>query len=143
MNLQQRTVGMNEATTERVPLSVQRRRAAWRRRLIDIEHGFRLSLRGDSTFFVHAFVALMVLSITVALGPTIIEWAIILLAMTVVLTAEMFLHVLKLIAQHAGERHSQAARQLVHVGMAAVCVTIVGASLSVVLILGAHLCELF
>src|SRR5579863_951829 len=65
-------------------------RPAWRRRLIDIERGITLGVRGDSVFFVYFFLSSLTIAASLVLGISLLEWTVVILALTVVLCAEMF-----------------------------------------------------
>ena len=119
------------------------RRSAWRQRLVDAERGVTQGLRTDSTFYVHFFITSVVLATAVVLGISHLEWGVVLLAITLVLAAEMFNHVIKVILNGMGhhfERHSQ---QVLRVGTAAVFVCMIGSTISVGIIIGRHLWNLF
>ncbi|MFM8582773.1 MAG: diacylglycerol kinase, partial [Planctomycetaceae bacterium] len=74
------------------------RRPAWRQRLIQAERGLAWGLRADSVFFVHFFGIALVISAGLAFGLALWQWVAIVLALTVVLSAEMFQQALKLLA---------------------------------------------
>jgi diacylglycerol kinase len=124
------------------------RRPAWRQRLIQAERGLAWGLRADSVFFVHFFGITLVISAGLAFGLVLWQWVAIVLALTVVLSAEMFQQALKLLAglssaaNHAGDSPSVAARAL-SIGTAAVLVACLGSTLVLALIFIHRACELF
>lgn len=111
-----------------------RRRPIWRQRLVEIERGFALSLRGDGAFFIHFFSASVVIAAGFALGVSLLEWSVILVALTVVFTGEMFRQVLKALLQKVGHDFDDGGRTVMRVSAAAVVVSIVGATLTIGLI---------
>ncbi|MFM8223683.1 MAG: diacylglycerol kinase family protein [Planctomycetaceae bacterium] len=124
------------------------RRPAWRQRLIQAERGLAWGLRADSVFFVHFFGIALVISAGLAFGLALWQWVAIVLALTVVLSAAMFQHALKLLAglssaaDGAGHSPSIAARAL-SIGTAAVLVACLGSTLVLALIFIQRGCELF
>ncbi|MFM7163314.1 MAG: diacylglycerol kinase family protein [Planctomycetaceae bacterium] len=124
------------------------RRPAWRQRLIQAERGLAWGLRADSVFFVHFFGIALVISAGLAFGLALWQWVAIVLALTVVLSAEMFQQALKLLAglstaaDGAGHSPSIAARAL-SIGTAAVLVACLGSTLVLALIFIQRGCELF
>ena len=65
-------------------------RPAWRRWLIDVERGLMSGVRGDSIFFVYFFLTSATIAASLVLGISLLEWTVVILALTVVLSAEMF-----------------------------------------------------
>jgi diacylglycerol kinase len=124
------------------------RRPAWRQRLIQAERGLAWGLRADSVFFVHFFGIALVISAGLAFGLVLWQWVAIVLALTVVLSAEMFQQALKLLAglssavDDEGNSPSVAARAL-SIGTAAVLVACLGSTLVLALIFIHRACELF
>jgi len=116
--------------------------------LIQAERGLAWGLRADSVFFVHFFGIALVISAGLAFGLALWQWVAIVLALTVVLSAEMFQQALKLLAglssaaDGAGDSPSIAARAL-SIGTAAVLVACLGSTLVLALIFIQRGCELF
>lgn len=123
--------------------SASRRRAAWRQRLVDAERGITLGLRADSTFSIHFFVATVVLGAAFVLGFTYLEWTAAILALTLVLSAEMFNQVLKTLLASAGRYLGDDMSKALRIGTGAVFVTMMGAIMTLVLIFGKHFVEMF
>jgi len=103
-----------------------KRRPAWRQPLIDVESGMRQGLRCDGSFFSLVFVASAVIISALVLGFPIIEWAVLILALTVVLSAQMFHQLLKMLWQHEGRLLSRRTQDALRIGTAAVFVTMFG-----------------
>ncbi|HVW02487.1 MAG TPA: diacylglycerol kinase [Planctomycetaceae bacterium] len=121
----------------------RRRRPAWRQRLIQAERGFGTGLRIDSTFFVHFFTSSMVLAAAAVIGLGILQWAILALSITLVLAAEMFNQVLKLVLAQPRLIAPAAAQKALGISTAAVYVTIAGCVVTILLLFGQRLDELF
>ena len=71
------------------------RRAAWRQWLVEAERGITAAFRSDSIFFVHLFVSSLVVAAAFLLGLSATQWAILTLALTITIAAELFHQVLK------------------------------------------------
>lgn len=67
-----------------------RRPRAWRNKFGDAFRGLKLGIRGHSSFFVHFFFAALVLAAAVILRCGLEQWCLLLLAIGMVLTAELF-----------------------------------------------------
>ncbi|MBL8851348.1 MAG: diacylglycerol kinase family protein [Planctomycetaceae bacterium] len=111
-----------------------RRRGAWRQRLIDAECGLRLSLRMDGTLFVHLFVASCVLAAGFVLGLSAQQWAVVSLAITLVITTETFNQMLRALWTGAGHLLPDGLRDLVRIGAAADLLASLGAGAAIVLV---------
>lgn len=125
------------------PQPERRRRSAWRQRLVEAERGVALGFRGDSTLFVHFFAGSIILATAIVLGLTLVEWAVLVLALTLVLAAEMWGKVMTEIARHLPQENGGELRESLKIGTAAVFVTITGTLLAVGLIFARHVWELF
>ncbi len=121
----------------------RRRRPAWRQRLVEAERGVTRDFRDDSTLFLHFFSGSVILVTAVVLNISPIEWTALILSLTVVVTAEIFNKVLLVIGKHV-DRHSTAPLlNDLRIGTAAVFVTIIGGLLTIGLIFGRRVWELF
>ena len=101
--------------------------------MVDAERGLRLCLRMDGTMFAHLFVASCVLAAGFLLGLTAMQWAIVSLAITVILSAETFNQLLRALWNDAGH-HLPTLRNVVRIGAAALLLTSIGAGASIVLV---------
>jgi len=119
------------------------RRSAWRQRLVEAERGVTLGLRGDSTLFVHLFVGCVILISAVALGLSITEWALLILALAVVISAEMFNKVMIELGQLIPSNTDDSPHNCLKIATAAVFVTMSGSMLAVGLIFARHLGQMF
>lgn len=112
------------------------KRPAWRQRLVDAERGMTLGVRGDSTFFVYFFTTSVTIAGGFVLGLSLIEWVLVVLAITLVLSAEMFKQVLNAVWRNVGHHFQHEAHQALRIATAAVFVTIGGTLLALALIFG-------
>lgn len=106
-------------------------RPEWRQRLIDAERGIAFGVRLDSSFFIHFFTGSAVLATAILLGLSATHWAIIILAMTTVLCAQMFNQVLKSIWKLLGSHLPAESQNTFKVGTAAVGVSIIGSVITI------------
>lgn len=109
-------------------------RPAWRQRLVDTERGFTQGMRLDSTMFVHFFIACIVLATALVLGLGALHWAVLVMALTSVIAAEMFNQILKALLREKDAPPSSPLQKALRIGTAAVFVTIIGATVSIGLI---------
>ncbi len=100
-------------------------------------------LRTDSSFYVHFFSTSIVLAAAIVLGISHLEWGVVLLSITLVLAAEMFNNVVKVILNGMGHHFERHAQQALRVGTAAVFVCMIGSTISVGIIFVRHLWTLF
>ncbi len=123
-------------------LGAAHRRAAWRQKLVEAERGIARGVRSDSTFFFHAFVASMIVAAGFVLGLARWEWSAVILAMTMVMSAEMFQQVLKAIWRNVGHHFDEPAQQSLRIGTAAVFICMIGAILVIGMIFTARVWQL-
>lgn len=121
----------------------RRRRAAWRQRLVEAERGITHGFRGDSTLFGYLFAGSVVVTTGLVLGLSLSQWTLLILAMTVVLSAELFQQALKAVLPSGETESSPSFEKGLKIGTAGVFVAIGGAVLVVSLIFGSRLVEMF
>jgi len=117
-------------------------RPEWRQRLVDAERGITFGIRLDSTFFIHFFSGSAVIAAAMLLGLSATHWAIIILAMTTVLSAQMFNQVLKSIWNLIGSHLPAESQNTFKAGTAAVCVSIIGSVITIVIVFCSALYQL-
>lgn len=102
---------------------------SWARKFRDAFRGLKAGVHGQSSFFVHFFCAVAVVAAGVVLGVSRLEWCLLVLCITGVLTAEMFNSALESMAKAiTGRRHPHLGNSL-DIGSAAVLVASTGAAL--------------
>jgi diacylglycerol kinase len=72
------------------PSPPSRQRRSWYRKFHEATRGVKLGIRGHSSFFVHFFVAGLVIAVATALGCSLLRWCMLLGCIGLVLTAELF-----------------------------------------------------
>jgi diacylglycerol kinase len=126
----------------------QRRRPAWRQRLVLAERGLVRGVRSDSVFFVHFFGICIVLAAALVLGIGWMQWVAIAGCLTLVLTAEMFNQALKALAQSGleetgGQELPAGAQRALAIGTAAVLVACTGSIIVLTLVFWQRVDQLF
>lgn len=119
------------------------RRPAWREDLVQVERGLVVGVRSDSAFFAHFFGGSIVIAAATVLGLGLVQWTMVLVSLTVVLTAQMFHQALKALAQNDGMEPTPAQRKAIGMGTAAVTVALAGAAIGIGLIFWQRMAELF
>ncbi len=107
---------------------VARPHRSWGTRFGDAFRGVGVGVRGEQCFRVHFAVGLAVVVAAVLMGVDRIEWCVLVLSITVVLTAEMFNSALERMAKAITEEHHPRLADALDVGSAAVLVAAMGAS---------------
>lgn len=103
------------------------RRPLWRQRLVQAERGLSWGLKGDSIFYVYGFLASIITVAGLVIGLELMHWAVLVLAWTGVVAAEMFNQVVRRLAQPAeGEPLPERTRQSLAGAQAAVMLVLVG-----------------
>jgi diacylglycerol kinase len=101
---------------------------SWARKFCDAFRGTKEGVRGQSSFFVHFFIAAAVVAAGAVLGVSWVEWCLLLLCIAGVLTAEMFNSALESMAKAiTGESDPHLCNSL-DIGSAAVLVASIGAA---------------
>jgi diacylglycerol kinase len=102
----------------------------WREKFGDAFHGLKAGVRGQSSFFVHFFMAALVVATGVGLGvDSLAEWGVLITCITVVLCCEMFNSALESLARAITSEVDPHVGTALDIGSAAVLVAALGASL--------------
>jgi diacylglycerol kinase len=102
---------------------------SWTRKFHDAFRGIREGIRGQNSFYVHFFMAAAVVAAGTVLRVEIGEWCILLLCITIVLTAEMFNSAIESMAKAITEEIHPHLKNSLDIGSAAVLVASIGASI--------------
>lgn len=109
---------------------------SWRRKFRDAFRGQKRGFRGESSFFVHFFAAAAVVVAAAALGADRVEWCLLLVCITGVLTAEMLNSAIERLAKAIDENYDPRLRDALDIAAGAVLTAAVGAAVVGVVILG-------
>lgn len=113
-----------------------RKPRSWPQKFGDAFRGFKSGVRGESSFFAHFFAAAAVLLAAIALQPTRVEWCILVVCITVVLTAEMLNTSIERLAKAVDQEHNPIVGDALDVASAGVLIAALGASVVGLLVLG-------
>jgi diacylglycerol kinase len=102
---------------------------SWREKFRDAFRGAELGVRGQSSFFVHLFVAAAVVLAAIVLRVSLIEWCLLALCIAGVLTAEMFNSALESLARAITHQQSPHLGGALDIGSAAVLLASIGAAI--------------
>ena len=130
-------------TTEFLQTSRLRKRSGWRQRLVDAERGISLGIRMDSTLFVHFFLGCVILAAGLVLRVSYTQWALIALALTLAVSSELFLLVLRAISRAVDPDQAHDIERALRIGTAGVVVALLGATLTIGLVFATQLQSAF
>ena len=105
------------------------RERSWAEKFRDAFRGMKEGVRGQSSFFVHFFVAALVIAAAAVLkvdDPA--EWCLLLVCITIVLTAEMFNSALESLARAITDETDPYVGRALNIGSAAVLIASIGAA---------------
>lgn len=108
------------------PSSVPR---PWRRKFRDAFRGLKEGVHGQSSFFVHFFVAVLVFVTGMVLEVNLIEWCLLIMCIAGVLTVEMFNSALESMAKAITGESDPHLGDSLDIGSAAVLIASIGASI--------------
>lgn len=100
----------------------------WRHKLRDALRGLRRGVRGEGNFFVHFFVAAMVLAAAIVFRPSLDQWCLLLLCTAGVLSAEMFNTSIERLAKAVDQRPNPLVGEALDIASAAVLLAAIGAA---------------
>lgn len=114
----------------------------WRRKFACAFRGLYLGIRGQGSFLVHFSMAVAVAACAAGMGVSRQEWLVLLLCVTIVLTAELFNSALESLAKAVTAERNEHIGAALDMGSAAVLMASLGASLIGLLIFVRRLFEL-
>ena len=103
------------------------RRSDWRRHLIDVERGMSQGMKRESTLYAYMFALTIVVGSAFVLGLTLMQWTVLIVCSTMVLSAELFSMALRAIRPLLKTESLKEANDAIRMGSAAVFSTVVGA----------------
>lgn len=115
----------NPRVTNRADCS-ERRRPHWRQQLVQVERGLVSGVRNGSAFAIHFFGACAVTVAGFVFGLEAMQWSIVGVCLTVVLTAEMFYQAVKTLVTDEERPATQASRHARGIAQAAVILAVIG-----------------
>lgn len=114
----------------------------WRQKFRHAFRGFKLGVRGQSSFFVHFFFTAAVIAAGLAFGVSLIQWCMLTLCVVTVLATEMLNSALEHMARAITDEHNRDIGAALDIGSAAVLIASVGAVIVGAIIFITRLIEL-
>lgn len=112
---------------------------SWAQKFRNAFRGTKRGVRGESSFFVHFFVAAAVATTAVALEASLAEWYLLIGCVAAVLTVEMLNTAIECMAKAVDDKFNAHLRDALDIGSAAVLFASIGAAIIGGLILGRRL----
>ena len=100
----------------------------WRNKFNAAFRGIAIGIRGQSSFFVHFFMTAIVCVAAWILSVPTWQWCLLLMAIAMVLAAEMLNSALEWLARAVSEEHDERIRNALDIGSGAVLVVSIGAA---------------
>lgn len=122
------------STEERLDQDPSPKPRRWRAKFRDALRGLKLGIRGHSSFFVHFFIAALVLAGAGMLRCTVEQWCLLLLCIGGVLTAELFNSALETLFRGLDEATKERAWPSLDIAAGAVLLASIVASIVGVLV---------
>ena len=111
---------------------------AWIRKFANAFRGVGLAVRGQSSFYVHFVFAIAVVGLAAFFRVTVVEWCLLLLCMTTVLTAEAFNSALEWMAKAVDRNHNPQLGGALDIASGAVLICAIGSAVVGLVILVPH-----
>lgn len=111
----------------------------WSRKFLCAFRGLRAGSRGQTSFFVHVPAACFVLAAAAQLHVTTVEWCLLVLCITMVMSAELFNGAIETLAMAITEEYNEHVRDALDIAAAAVLVAALGSVVVGAIILGFRL----
>jgi diacylglycerol kinase len=117
----------------------KRLQGSWAQKFRLACRGLKAGIHGQSSFFVHFFLAAAVLATAAVLGVSRAEWCLLLLCISGVLAAEMFNSALEAMARAVADEFNPHVADALDIASAAVLLSALGAVLVGLMIFVSHL----
>jgi diacylglycerol kinase len=111
------------------PAPVPKRRRLWRSKFGDAFRGLKLGIRGHSSFFVHFFVAALVIAAAIMLRCDYLEWCALVLSIGLVFTAELFNSAVETLFRGLDEQTKERTWQCLDIAAGAVLMASIAAAI--------------
>jgi diacylglycerol kinase len=123
------------------PAEGRRPRRRWRDKFRDALRGLRRGIRGHSSFFVHFFVAALVITAAFAFRCRLIEWCVLIGCIGAVLAAELFNSAIETLVRGLSPAERDRAKLSLDIAAGAVLMASVTAAVVGALVFGARLLD--
>lgn len=101
---------------------------SWLDKFADAFRGVKLGVRGQSSFFAHFFIAVLVIATGIVFSVTRVEWCLLILCIGSVLTAEMFNSALESLSRAITDEYDVHLGNALDIGSAAVLIISIAAA---------------
>lgn len=118
-------------------------RSAWRQRVVEAERGFTAGFRANSALFFYFFTTSVLISISVVLGLSGVQWALLLLSVVIAISSELLCFTAQKLGEILDRRQDEEITRLISMVAAACFLLLAGSIATIVLILGLRLYELY
>lgn len=125
------------------PVAIPPRGRSWVKKFDDAFRGLKLGVRGHSSFFVHFFVATVVIAAAATLRVGLVQWCILLGCVAAVIAAELFNSTIEILCRVLEVEKLPHGKAPLDIAAGAVLAVAIGASIIGVIIFSARLIELF
>ena len=126
-----------------VPSPAPPRRRSWVKKFDDAFRGMKLGVRGHSSFFVHFFIATVVIAAAATLRVKLEHWCILLGCITAVIAAELFNSAIEILCRVIEIERLPNGKAPLDIAAGAVLAVSIGAAVIGAIVLAARLIELF
>jgi diacylglycerol kinase len=125
------------------PFTVPPHRRSWLTKFDDAFRGLKLGVRGHSSFFVHFFMATVVIAAAATLRVGLVQWCILLGCLTAVIAAELFNSTIEILCRVIEIERLPNGKAPLDIAAGAVLAVSIGASIIGAIVFIARLIELF
>src|SRR5262245_15744609 len=125
------------------PFIVSPRPRSWLTKFDDAFRGLKLGVRGHSSFFVHFFMATVVIAAAATLRVGLVQWCILLGCLTAVIAAELFNSTIEILCRVIEIERLPNGKAPLDIAAGAVLAVSIGASIIGAIVFIARLIELF
>lgn len=101
----------------------------WTRKFRNAFRGMRAGIWGQSSFYVHGVMGLLVLLLAIVLGVSPLEWCVLVLCIALVISAELFNSAFESLAKAVTRDFDDHVRDALDIASAAVLVIAIGSSI--------------
>ena len=126
-----------------IPSPAPPHRRSWVKKFDDAFRGLKLGVRGHSSFFVHFFLATVVIAAAAILRLSLEQWCILLGCITAVIAAELFNSAIEILCRVIEIERLPNSKAPLDIAAGAVLAVSIGASVIGAIIFAARLIELF
>jgi diacylglycerol kinase len=118
-------------------------RRSWVKKFDDAFRGLKLGVRGHSSFFVHFFMAIVVIAAAATLRVGVIQWCILLGCVTAVIAAELLNSAIEILCRVLDVERLPNGKAPLDIAAGAVLAVAIGASIVGMIVFAHRLVELF